>query len=91
MESGMVRSLTIEMLIDFLARIGRNDRAIQLSLSELDEEHQSMGLAPGLFDLAKQAPALDQLADHFKSNEDLLSYSIALLLKNQKSANGANE
>ena len=87
MPPGMLKSITVETLIDFLANVGRPERAIEVSLRERDDEHQNMGIAPDLFALAQSEADFVKIKQHFEKDQDLLSFSIAQILANSSSTN----
>ncbi len=81
MPPGMVRSVTVENLVGFLNQAGLNDRAIKVALQEINDEHQSMGIAPSVFELADNGERFERISIHYQNANDLLSFSIAEMLK----------
>ncbi len=72
-------SAAVETLIDLLARVGRNEQAIDVSTELLLGQGETIGVAPGVFEIASNQSELKQLMDYYREKDDLLGYAIGLL------------
>ena len=69
----------IEWYIYLLDQAGMSQRAFEECVELLEGQSSTLGIAPTLFELCHRTGNFEQAAKHFRQNEDLLSYSIALL------------
>lgn len=69
----------IETLIDLLARVGRNEQAIDVSTEMLLGQGETLGIAPGVFEIARTQSEFQQLMDYYRKKDDLLGYAIGML------------
>lgn len=74
-------SVGIETLIDLLARTGHRTHAIDVAVETLLGHHDQVGIAPNVFEIAREGSELQQLMNHYRDDGDLLSYSIAMMKK----------
>jgi hypothetical protein len=72
-------TMPIETYIDLLARLGRNEEAMEASLSLLPHDMPTLGFAPPLFDLCRKAGHYERLMEHCRDRDDLLGYGVALM------------
>ena len=72
-------SMPIEVYIDLLARLGRHEDAMDASIALLPHDLPTLGYAPPLFELCKQAARFDRLMEHCRNRDDLLGYACALM------------
>lgn len=75
----------IEVYIDLLARLGREQQAIDESLRLMPEKIQTTGLAPSLLDLAEASGSYAQLRETCRKQRDLLGYALGLIQEFEKS------
>ena len=71
--------IVIETFVELLARVGRNDQAIEVLVSQLLGKHPLVGIAPAPHELAKTAEQKQKLMDHYRSESDLLGFGQTLL------------
>ena len=71
-------ALAIEVYIDLLARLERYSDAMDAAL-QYPEDAAPVGIAPPLLTLAQKADRLNDLAEYYRSREDLMGYATALL------------
>jgi hypothetical protein len=72
-------TMPIETYIDLLARLGRDQEAMEASLTLLPHDMPTLGFAPPLFDLCRRAGRYDRLMEHCRERDDLLGYGVALM------------
>ena len=73
-------TVSIEVYIDLLARLGRFGEAIDATLSLLPRDRQTMGLAPSLLELSQRAGNFDRAIEHYQQQDNLLGYATCLLV-----------
>ncbi len=71
--------MLIETYIGLLARIGRNDQAIDVLIERLLGKYPLFGIAPKAHELAETAEQKQKLLEHFRSESDLLGFGQTLL------------
>ncbi len=77
--------IAVETLVDLLNRTGNRQRALNVAIEQLVGQQDLTGLAPNVFEIATTSTEFQQLMNHFRVQDDLLGYSIGLLLS--KTAN----
>ena len=70
-----------ETLVDLLFRLGRTDEALQVATQRLMGNENTMGIAPSVFEIAKNPDQLQKLRDAYRSQDDLLGFAVAVLKK----------
>jgi hypothetical protein len=68
-----------ETLVDLLVRLGRNDEAITVMTERLLGKHESLGIAPPPFEIAKSPESLRHLREFYKTDGDLLGFAVSVL------------
>jgi len=76
-----------EILIDFLYRIGKVDEAIARATTRPVDPAVQIGLAPDPTEMAQSPTQFETVLAHFQQQDDLLSYSAALIKQNETTAN----
>ena len=71
--------LVIETYVGLLARVGRNDQAIDVLAEQLLGKYPVLGIAPEAHELAETAEQKEKLLEHFQSESDLLGFGQMLL------------
>lgn len=84
LEPGFERNITVELFVDFLCRTQQFELATRVGLKEMAEDHQAMGIAPSLFEIAEMAGDYDLLISSFSQSGDVLGASIAKMLKHEQ-------
>lgn len=74
-------SAPAEVYIDLLSRVGRPREAIEARLELLPPDTPTLGLAPSLLDLCRQAGDYEPLVTHCQRAGDLLGFAAGLLLR----------
>lgn len=72
-------AMVVETLVDFLVRVGRRDRAIDVVLGRLAGKHEPLGIAPNVQEIAQTSEQLRRLIEFYQSEEDLLGFAVSLL------------
>ena len=72
-----------ETLVDLLARVGRTNEALEFATQRLMGNESALGIAPGVFEIAKSSAQLKKLGDVYRSQDDLLGFAMAVLKKPQ--------
>lgn len=73
-----VGTMSIEVYVDLLARLGRYDEAIDALINLTPENVNLVGRAPSLFELSTKAGHYDQLLKFCQDRNDVLGYATAL-------------
>ena len=71
--------LVIETYVGLLARVGRNDQAIDVLAEQLLGKYPILGIAPEVHELAETAEQKQKLLEHFRGESDLLGFGQVLL------------
>ena len=71
--------MVIEIYVGLLARVGRNDQAIDVLVEQLLGKYPTAGIAPEAHELAETAEQKQKLLEHFRSESDLLGFGQMLL------------
>ena len=71
--------MVIETYAGLLARVGRNDQAIDALIEQLLGKYPVLGIAPQVHELAETAEQKQKLLEHFRSESDLLGFGQTLL------------
>jgi hypothetical protein len=71
--------VAFESLVDFLVRLERNEQAIEVLTSKVLGKFEPMGIAPGLFDVAKTASELESVRAFYRKEDDLLGFAVGVL------------
>ncbi len=72
-------TMSVEVYIDLLARLGRHGDAVEASVALLPHDMPTHGFAPPLFELSRRAHRYDRLLEHSRNREDLFGYACALM------------
>lgn len=75
--------MVIETYVELLARVGRNDDAIDVLTEQLLGRYPAMGIAPEAHELAETAKQKQKLLEHFQGASDLLGFGQTLWHKHQ--------
>jgi len=70
-----------ETLVELLVRVGRTDEALEAATQRLMGNENAMGIAPSVFEIAKNSAQLQKLKDAYRSQDDLLGFAVAVLKK----------
>lgn len=70
--------MVIETYVELLARVGRNDQAIDVLLNQLLGKYPLAGIAPEPHELAGTVEQKQKLMEHFQSTSDLLGFGQTL-------------
>ena len=71
--------MVIETYVGLLARVGRNDQAIDVLTEQLLGKYPVQGIAPEAHELAETAEQKQRLLEHYRSELDLLGFGQMLL------------
>ena len=71
--------IVIETFVELLARVGKNDQALDVMVSQLLGKYPLLGIAPEPHELAKTQSQQQKLLEHYRSESDLLGFGQALL------------
>lgn len=71
--------IVIESFVELLARLGRNDQAIDVMVSQLLGKYPLIGIAPEPHELAKTEAQQQKLMEHYRCESDLLGFGQTLL------------
>ncbi len=69
----------IETYVDLLSRVGRHHEALEAMVELVPPGVRTMGLAPGLLELARRAGSYDRLRDRCVQQDDLVGFVASLL------------
>ncbi|MEM9943424.1 MAG: hypothetical protein AAF939_17815 [Planctomycetota bacterium] len=72
-------SVAIETLIEFLVRLGKQDKALEVCIDKLLGKLEPMGLAPSPFEIAQTERQRVRLMEFYRSQDDLLGFTASLL------------
>ena len=78
----------VETLVDLLCRLGRNQQALEVYTEQLYRQEDLVGIAPNIFDIAKSPEEISFLTTFFRSQNDLLGFSVGLLSSKSHAASG---
>ena len=79
--------IVIETFVDLLAKVGRNDQAIDVLVEQLLGKYPLAGVAPEPNELVMTTDQKQKLMEHFRSESDLLGFGQTLLNSNPNSLN----
>lgn len=75
-------TMPIEVYIDLLHRIGRDDDAIRVYREQMPNDIPARGIAPTLYELCAAANEYDSLLEHCQTHDDVVGFATGLLNKN---------
>ena len=70
--------MVIETYVGLLARVGRNDQAIDVLVEQLLGKYPVLGIAPEAHELAETAEQKQKLLEHFRGESDFLGFGQTL-------------
>lgn len=73
-----------EVYVDLLVRLGQFEKAIEASLERLSRRSELTGLAPPVHQIARQPDHFSTLEQHYQSQQDLLGFTVSVLLQNDE-------
>ena len=73
-----------ETLVDLLVRVGKIDEALEVATQQLMGNEETIGIAPSVFEIARNPAQLKRLGDVYRSKNDLLGFAVALLKNTAK-------
>ena len=71
--------IVIETYVDLLARVGRNDQAVDVLVSQLLGKYPLAGISPEPHEIAQTAEQKQKLMEHYRGESDLLGFGQTLL------------
>jgi len=71
--------VAIEVLAELLVRVGRVDEALEVLTTKLLGQHEPLGVAPSVFDLADTPARKQHLKNYFREKNDLLGFAMMSL------------
>ena len=77
-DSEQFGTMAVETLVDLLTRLNRFDEAMQVSADALAGQ-PTLGIAPSLMEIAAKKGEFQAAAGHYRKQQDLLAYAIAIL------------
>lgn len=78
-------TMSAEVYVDLLCRTGRHEEALAASIEHL-KGRPTMGIAPSLLEICRQANRYESLLDYCQSQDDLLGYGTGLILAEEEAA-----
>lgn len=72
-----------EVFVDLLHRIGLKTKAIEVSLERLSRRSELAGIASPVYEIATRPEHFSILEEHYHAENDLLGYTVSLLLQQQ--------
>lgn len=72
-----------EVFVDLLHRLGLRTRAIEVSLERLSKRSELSGIAAPVYEIATEPEHFSILERHYHAENDLLGYTVSLLLQQQ--------
>jgi hypothetical protein len=82
-------NIAIEVLIDLLSRVGRNEAALQEFARRLPPDARLMGIAPSMLELSQRLGSFDAMRKLCVERDDILGYTAALIQPEPAAAAGA--
>jgi hypothetical protein len=69
----------IEIYIDLLARVGKIEEAIAVTIEKIKPGQRTMGLAPSLLELCERGGNYSPLMDACRGSDDVLGFATGLM------------
>jgi hypothetical protein len=69
----------IETYIDLLARVGKIEEAIAVTIEKIQPDQRTMGLAPSLLELCERSGNYSPLMDACRGSDDVLGFATGLM------------
>ncbi|MGN6136007.1 MAG: hypothetical protein ACTHOU_16090, partial [Aureliella sp.] len=82
-------NIAIEVLIDLLSRVGRNEAALRDVARRLSPDARLMGIAPSMLELSQRLGSFDAMRKLCIERDDILGYTAALIQPEPAAAAGA--
>ncbi len=72
-------NIAVEVLIDLLSRVGRNEQAIAEFAKRIPPDARLMGIAPSMLELSERLGSFDTMKKLCAQRDDILGYTAALI------------